>query len=487
MTARHFIPVLHASRADRPDEIDTVATAQAVAAALKRLGHDSPVIALDLDLSPIATLAARRPAMVFNLVEALAGDGRLAPVVPALMERHGLRFSGASASALFATLSKPDMKRRLREAGLPTPDDWREGRDENALFIVKAADEHASYGMDAGSVCAGRDVEAAIATRRKRFGTAFFAERFLAGREFNVALLQDGRRLRVLPIAEILFDDLPDDRPRIVDYEAKWEEESAAARGTPRRFGLEITEPALADRLAALSRDVWHLFGLSGYARVDFRLDDSGRPFILEANANPCLAPDAGFAATAAEAGLAYDALIAAILDAASAGATASIPDPAQIVYADAVEHDDIAKVRALVAKTGMFSPAEIEIAAELVETRLEKGEGSGYRFLMARSGGHLLGYACYGPTPGTEGRFDLYWIAVDPDHQGLGLGRRLLAHVETTLRAEGGERLYVETSSTPRYEPTRAFYRAQGFVEAARIEDFYRAGDDKVVTVKML
>ena len=91
-------------------------------------------------------------------------------------------------------------------------------------------------------------------------------------------------------------------RPRIVGYDAKWTSDSEAYVGTPRRFGLENDEPALAAELVKLAKSCWDLFGLAGYARVDFRVDREGKPTILEVNVNPCLNPDAGFAAAAAQA-----------------------------------------------------------------------------------------------------------------------------------------------------------------------------------------
>jgi D-alanine-D-alanine ligase len=93
--------------------------------------------------------------------------------------------------------------------------------------------------------------------------------------------------------------------------------DSEAYTGTPRRFGLEKAEPALAAELEKLAKSCWDLFGLAGYARVDFRVDREGKPWILEVNVNPCLNPDAGFAAAAASAGLSYRDLISSIIDAA--------------------------------------------------------------------------------------------------------------------------------------------------------------------------
>jgi D-alanine-D-alanine ligase len=122
---------------------------------------------------------------------------------------------------------------------------------------------------------------------------------------------------RVLPMAEMRFERWPAGKPRIVGYDAKWQEESAGWNGTVRVFGVEQAEPALATALRAACEKVWSLFGLSGFARVDFRVGEDGIPQILEINANPCITPDAGFAAAAAEAGMSYAEVIEALVLAA--------------------------------------------------------------------------------------------------------------------------------------------------------------------------
>jgi D-alanine-D-alanine ligase len=178
-------------------------------------------------------------------------------------------------------------------------------------------DEHGSLGMDAGCIVTGSQATAEIRAREARFGGTFFAEQYVEGREFNAALLQSGGGLGLLPIQEIDFSGLPGNAPPIVDYAAKWDASSAVYHATPRRFGIEQTDPALAAELARLARAACDAFELTAYARVDFRVSRSGEPTVLEVNANPCLAPDAGFAAASAEAGLAYDEVIDTIVRAA--------------------------------------------------------------------------------------------------------------------------------------------------------------------------
>jgi ribosomal protein S18 acetylase RimI-like enzyme len=235
------------------------------------------------------------------------------------------------------------------------------------------------------------------------------------------------------------------------------------------------------------------LFSVRGYARVDFRVDPSGAPFILEVNMNPCLGQDAGFAASAACAGLSYEALIARIAGIASPAArhtNGHAParlEPGALAWRASVTAEDVTRVRALAAATGMFNAAEIEVAASLVVERLAKGAASECHFIFAERGAELAGFACYGPIAGTQDSFDLYWIAVAPSEQGRGLGAELYARAEAAMGAARAKHIYVETSCSDRYAPTRGFYQRLGFAEQARLPDFYAPGDGKVIYVKTL
>jgi ribosomal protein S18 acetylase RimI-like enzyme len=155
--------------------------------------------------------------------------------------------------------------------------------------------------------------------------------------------------------------------------------------------------------------------------------------------------------------------------------------------FREAVRADDREAVRALVASTGYFRPDEIEIAVELVDERFSRGPASGYTFLFAELDGQLAGYACYGPVPCTAASFDLYWIAVDPRFQRRGIGRALVAEVESRVRAAGGGQIYIDTSGKEQYARTRAFYERSGFRCEARLKDFYAPGDDRVIYAKPL
>jgi GNAT superfamily N-acetyltransferase len=158
------------------------------------------------------------------------------------------------------------------------------------------------------------------------------------------------------------------------------------------------------------------------------------------------------------------------------------------IRFRDWPREGDEAAVRRMAEATGFFRDDEVEVACELVRERLERGPASGYEFVFADgAGGEPLGYACFGPIPCTVGSFDLYWIVVDPGVQRRGLGGVLLAGAEQAARRAGGRRMYIETSSLSKYEPTRRFYERAGYTLEARMVDFYQPGDDKMIYGKVL
>lgn len=296
--------------AGRPDTADTFQQADEIACCLRALGHDTITLAYGAVPGFFGPFDEFDPHLVFNLVEDLPEGPDQLHSVTRLLDRRNIAFTGATTEPLRILGNKLEMKARLRAAGLPVPGalgDTGVGR-----WIVKSAREHASLGLTSENVVT--DAGAAfllIATRAASYGGEWFAEEYIEGREFNVAVL-DGE---VLPIAEILFTRHAAGVPRIVGYAEKWETASEAYLSTPRVFPPE-EQPLFGD-LRRLARAAWELFALSGYARVDFRVDRQSRPFILEVNANPCLAADAGFCAAAAQRGLSQADVVARLLEAA--------------------------------------------------------------------------------------------------------------------------------------------------------------------------
>lgn len=151
------------------------------------------------------------------------------------------------------------------------------------------------------------------------------------------------------------------------------------------------------------------------------------------------------------------------------------------------LRESDRGTLAAIVLGIRAFDAADVDVAMELIDDRLAKGTDSDYEFVVDAEGDEVTGYACFGHIPLTESSFDLYWIAVSPKHQGRGVGKRLLHAAEEGVRALGGKRVYVETSSSAAYAGARAFYVALGYEEVARLPDFYRDGDGKAVFCRSL
>jgi GNAT superfamily N-acetyltransferase len=153
----------------------------------------------------------------------------------------------------------------------------------------------------------------------------------------------------------------------------------------------------------------------------------------------------------------------------------------------DGLRPDDVDAIRELVARTQVFSPAEVEIAVEVASAGLQSGDASGYHFFVAEEDGEIEGFTAFGPIPATASSWDLYWIAVRPAGQRIGLGGRLLAASEARAVARGCRRMYVDTSGRADYAPARAFYERHGYRREATLADFYAPGDAKVIYLREL
>jgi ribosomal protein S18 acetylase RimI-like enzyme len=142
----------------------------------------------------------------------------------------------------------------------------------------------------------------------------------------------------------------------------------------------------------------------------------------------------------------------------------------------------DRARLLSMLIKTRAFTSAEIDVATELIDIVLKDGDQEDYQIdCMADDQDRVIGYICYGSAPMTQGTFDLYWIAVDPDSQEKGVGSKLLSFLEKRVRGEGGRMILADTSTIPQYEKTRKFYLKNGFEEVAIIRDYYHPGNDRV------
>ena len=304
------------------DSIDVLAQVDSIRAALGRQGfrtHDFP---FTLDFEALRAFLRRlKPEIVVNLVESVEENGSLIHLAPAMLEFLGVRYTGCPSQAMYLTTNKLLAKRHFLSFGVDTPA-WVSLDDshlfeEGAAWVIKAVGEDASIGMGDDAIVESPGHAALVRVLEQRTqasGLEQFAERYIHGREFNVGLLGTPDAPEVLPVAEILFPEVWKDKAyTVLDYRSKWDETHEAFH-TDRRFDFpEEDQPTLAEirRVAALC---WRKLRFKGYARADFRVDAAGRPWLLEFNPNPGIAPDSGFVAAVERAGHAFDDVIARLV-----------------------------------------------------------------------------------------------------------------------------------------------------------------------------
>jgi len=320
--------VLHSDVAENvgKDEQDVLAQVELVSQVLDEMQYEVRVLPFSLNLAKVtAKLQEIKPAFVFNLVETVDGSGRLIHTAPALLDHLGVVYSGAPTEAVFLTSNKILAKKILTATGILTPM-WfdaaeliRKEASPQGVYVIKSVWEHASVGLDEHSVIHitnRHDLLEAMQSRRQALGGSCFAEAFIDGREFNLSLLADDRGTpTALPPAEIRFDAFPEGKQRVVGYRAKWEADSFEYVNTPRCFDFTAEDAPLLKKLQEIATECWRIFSLRGYARVDFRVDRTGTPWVLEINTNPCISPDAGFVAAAQRAGLSYRDMVESIIE----------------------------------------------------------------------------------------------------------------------------------------------------------------------------
>lgn len=277
--------------------------------------------------------------VVFNLVEDLPESIFDMCFVPAVCRAYGRVCTGSDSACLLLAQDKSKTKAILKAANLTCPEGTvvpigaeiplRELAP--GVYIVKPIFSDASEGIDTDSIVVietpSSDVpyetpdqlpgEEALSKAVERIHVQLkqpaIIEQFIAQRELNVSILQLGSELEVLPIAEIDFTAFAADRPRIVDYAAKWQSDSFAYNNTPRVIPAQLSSRVVR-QVKRYALEAWRVIGCQDYARVDFRIDDNEQVFVLEVNPNPDISPEAGFAAALAAAGIAYDQFVETII-----------------------------------------------------------------------------------------------------------------------------------------------------------------------------
>ena len=268
-------------------------------------------------MTEIATLAVEKPDFVFNLVESINNKGELNYFVPALLNMYSIPYSGNPLEAIFLTSNKTIASKTMRDAGINNPASYLPSQinllKRRRRYIVKPIWEDGSLGITGDSV-----FECKPGFEEKLNGkddAHWFIEDFIDGREFNMSVLAGKDGPEVLPPAEIVFENYDENKPRIVDFKAKWVMDSFEYINTVRKFPEINLDQQLLNNLKEAALACWHLFGLKGYARVDARTDSNDNVFVIEINANPCISPDGGFVAATREAGYHFTDVIQRIIN----------------------------------------------------------------------------------------------------------------------------------------------------------------------------
>lgn len=253
----------------------------------------------------LADLAGDKPGFIFNLAESINNKGELLYFVPAILNMYNLPYTGNPLEAMFITTSKGLTNKFLVDSGLSTPKAYLPSQATEMVtgrkYIIKPIWEDGSLGITAESVFTY--TPGYEETLRMYRDSHWIIQEYIEGREFNISVMSGKNGPEVLPAAEMTFVNYDNNRPKIVDFKAKWEVGSFEFENTVRRFPGKKLDRVLDEKLKDLALKCWFVFGLRGYARVDMRVDEDNNPYIIEVNANPCISPNGGFVAATHEAG----------------------------------------------------------------------------------------------------------------------------------------------------------------------------------------
>ncbi|MCI4625314.1 MAG: hypothetical protein L3V56_05060 [Candidatus Magnetoovum sp. WYHC-5] len=323
---------------ERPDIQDTIEEIAFVIEAIGKLGYEHNLFPVNL-VNPLSgfeneleafvnSIKTYKPAVIFNLIEEIDTSEHVYSLIMRSFKEIDIPYTGSSFGVIHNTTNKVVAKNILQKSNIPTPhwNVWSEGNtnlhinnlskelfpekpfqeklfQEKLLWMVKPVWEDGSVGIGDFSVLPSNTLQTLTVGQTKRLfdGRPTFFEQYIDGREFNVSLLEhiDGY-VEILPVSEIVFNDWPTDKPKIVDYKAKWESNSFEYANTPRVF--DCTEPFI-PVMKDIALTCWQVFNLNGYARVDMRVDSRGNMYVLEINTNPCIGYESGFIASCARAG----------------------------------------------------------------------------------------------------------------------------------------------------------------------------------------
>ena len=305
----------------RTDDLDVLVQVNEVKNSLINLGHEVIPLGVTLNIEKFSDeIFELKPDLVFNLVESINGIELYLHFVPVILEKLKIPFTGPSAESLYITTNKALTKKMLDLYSIPTAK-WFTAESISEIenldypYIIKPIYEDASVGLDDSSIVnSTEELKNEFIERTEKYGECF-VEQFIDGREFNVSIMNTSKGVKVLPIAEIRFEDYPKEKVKIVSYDAKWNQNSFEYSNTVRCFDFKESDEALLADLKKTTINCWEKFDLKGYVRVDFRVDKYDNIYVLEINGNPGIAPDSGFYAAAQRYGWDYNKMVQEIIN----------------------------------------------------------------------------------------------------------------------------------------------------------------------------
>jgi D-alanine-D-alanine ligase len=302
----------------KEDELDVLEQVNIVKDALTELGYTAHTCSVSLDLTEsINFIKKHNPDFVFNLVETIHFTGELLYFAPAILNFLHIPYTGAPLEGMFLTTNKLLAKNFMQLHGIPVSESIEltdlSPLQKDKQYIIKPQWEDGSLGIHEECVFWGHDqqyIEKLASYSPKKY----FIEPYIDGREYNISIMGGADVPEILPIAEMTFVNYPEDKPKILSYKSKWTEGAFEFENTVRTFDFQKQDHELREKLAAIARRCWDVFGLKGYGRVDYRVDKEGKPFVLEVNANPCIAEHSGFNVAAHQAGYTFPQIIERII-----------------------------------------------------------------------------------------------------------------------------------------------------------------------------
>lgn len=302
------------------DELDVLDQVNLVAKSLKELKYNVKLYEFDMNIEKVVkNIEKIKPDLIFNLVESIYNKGEFAYIPVSILNYLGIPFTGNPLIPMFNCSNKLLTKRELERINvLNTPlyftlDNLNAITNyssyQNYKFILKPVWEEGSLDLDEHCVFSGSDNEYInrILKMNKEY---YFVEEYIEGREFNVSIIGTDSGPKVLPIAEMTFN-YPDDKPKILGYKSKWDEDSFEYKNTNRTF--DVPDKKLKKNIKNLCKKCWNELGFKGYVRIDFRVIGD-TPYIIDINLNPCISEDSGFYAACVEDGYTYTQMIENII-----------------------------------------------------------------------------------------------------------------------------------------------------------------------------